>query len=128
VNPKSVKRMQNLTISTFSMLDIMAKQQNGNLLWPTEPNQLWKPKMTDTPMQKMITYLMCIKNSFMKEYQRYNYSRSCLPRDVLMYVEDIVLRSFDGEAPEGAILLMGNGIQYNSQHFRNSNETPKHSV
>ena len=48
-----------------------------------------------------MTYLMCIKD-----------------RNALMSVEDAVLRSFDGEAPEGVILRTDNGPQYNSQQFR----------
>ena len=39
---------------------------------------------------------------------------SCLSRDAVMSVEDAVLRSFEGEAPEGVILRTDNGPQYNS--------------
>lgn len=38
----------------------------------------------------------------------------------MMSVEDAVLRSFEGEAPEGNILRTDNGPQYNSQQFRSS--------
>lgn len=63
-------------------------------------------------------YLMCIKDSFTKEWQAYNYFRSCLARDAVRSVDDAALRSLDGEVPEGLILGTDNGPQYNSQEFR----------
>ena len=67
-----------------------------------------------------MTYLMCVKDSFTQEWQGYNYSRSCLASDVAMSVEDAVLRSFEGEAPEGIILRTDNGY---IESFHNSIKT-----
>ncbi len=56
-----------------------------------------------------MTYLMRIKDSFTKEWQGYNYSRSCLARDAIRAVEDAVVKAFDGEVPERLVLRVDNG-------------------
>ncbi|MCL4413109.1 MAG: integrase core domain-containing protein [Candidatus Thermoplasmatota archaeon] len=63
---------------------------------------------------------MCIKDCFTKEWQGYQYSRSCLSRYAIRAVEDAVLRAFDGGVPEDLVLRVDHGPQYISQQFRSS--------
>jgi transposase InsO family protein len=63
---------------------------------------------------------MCVKDSFTKEWQGYQYSRSCLSRDAIMAVEDAVMRAFGGDVPEGLVLRTDNGPQYIARQFRSS--------
>jgi AcrR family transcriptional regulator len=44
-----------------------------NLFRPTEPNQLVKTDITYVLTQQGMTYLMCMKDSFTKEWQGYQY-------------------------------------------------------
>ena len=74
-----------------------------NLFRPTGPDQLWGTDITYIPTQIGMTYLMCIKDIFTKERQRYNYSQTCLARGAIRAVEDAVVKAFDGEVPEGAM-------------------------
>ena len=75
------------------------RTKHRNLFRHTGPDQLWETDITYIPRQRDMTYLMCIKDSFTKEWQGYNYSRTCLATDAVISVEDAVLRSFGGEVP-----------------------------
>ena len=65
-----------------------------------------------------MTYLMCVKNCFSKEWQGYNHANSCMASDAIGSVEDAVMRTFDGDVPEGLVLRVDNGPQYQSGNFR----------
>ena len=65
-----------------------------------------------------MTYLMCVKDCFSKEWQGYHYSLSCMASDAVKSVEDAVMRAFDGKVPEGLVLRVDNGPQYIARKFR----------
>ena len=67
-----------------------------------------------------MTYMMCIKDKFTKDWQGYNYSRSRMARDSVWSVENSVLMVFNGTAPEGLALRTDNGSQYIPHGFRNA--------
>ena len=120
INPKSIRRVLRINNLSLPYAKHKGRTKSRNLFLPTGLDQLWETDITYIPTQRGMTYLMCVKDSFTKEWQGYNYSRSCLASDAVMSVEDAVLRSFEGEAPEGIILRTDNGPQYNSQQFRSS--------
>jgi hypothetical protein len=66
-----------------------------------------------------MTYLMCIKDCFTREWQGYHYSRSCTARDAIQSVENGVM-AFNGSALEGLVLRTDNGPQYISHKFRSA--------
>ena len=96
------------------------RTKHRNLFRPTGPDQLWETDITYIPTQRGMTYLMAIKDCFTKEWQGYNYSRSCLSRDAIRAVEDTIVKAFDGEVPEGLVLRVDNGPQYIARQFRSS--------
>jgi transposase InsO family protein len=120
VNPKSVRRLLRINNLSLPYAKHKGRTKSRNLLRPTGPDQLWETDITYIPTQQGITYLMCVKDSFTKEWQGYNYSRSCLSKDAIMSVDDAVMRTFDRGVPEGLTLRTDNGPQYNSQEFRSS--------
>ena len=65
-----------------------------------------------------MTYLMCIKDCYTKEWQGFHYSRSCMAKDAIRSVENAVLMAFNGSVPEGLVLRTDNGPQYISHEFR----------
>ena len=91
-----------------------------NLFRPREPDQLWQTDITYIPTESGMTYLMCIKDTFTKEWQGYHYSRSCMARDAIRSVENAVLLAFNGTVPEGLVLRTDNGPQYISKEFRSA--------
>ena len=104
INPKSVRRVLRINNLSLPYAKHKGRTKSRNLFHPTGPDQLWETDITYIPRQRGMTYLMCIKDSFTKEWQGYNYSRSCLARDAVMSVEDAVLRSFDSEVLECPII------------------------
>ncbi|MEM3828760.1 MAG: hypothetical protein QXP36_06065 [Conexivisphaerales archaeon] len=68
------------------------------------------------PKAQGLTYLMAIKDCFTKEWQGYNFSRSCL-MNAVRAMGYVVIRVFDREVPDG--LILRTDISPNiSQHFR----------
>ena len=55
--------------------------------------------ITYIPTESGMTYLMCIKNCFTKEWQGYHYSRSCMAKDAIRSVENAVPMAFNGTVP-----------------------------
>ena len=96
------------------------RTKSRNLFKPVKPDQLWETDITYIPTESGMTYLMCIKDTFTKEGQGYNYSRSCMARDAIRSVENAVLMAFNGTAPEGLALRTDNGPYYISHELRNS--------
>ncbi|OWP54425.1 MAG: hypothetical protein B2I18_03910 [Cuniculiplasma sp. C_DKE] len=96
------------------------RTRSRNLFNPVKPDQLWETDITYIPTESGMTYLMCIKDTFTKEWQGYHYSRSCMARDAIRSVENAVLMAFNGTVPEGLALRTDNGPQYISHEFRNS--------
>ncbi len=120
VNRKAVRRVLRERNLSLPYAQHKGRTKSRNLFRPTGPDQLWETDITYIPTEQGMTYLMCIKDCFTKEWQGYQYSRSCLSRDAIMAVEDAVMRAFDGEAPEGLVLRVDNGPQYIARQFRSS--------
>ena len=96
------------------------KTKKRNLFRPHGPDQLWQTDITYIPTESGMTYLMCIKDCFTKEWQGYRYSRSCMARDAIRSVENAVLLAFNGSVPEGLVLRTDSGPQYISKEFRSA--------
>ena len=95
-------------------LSIPASKHKGrmntrNLYKPIGPDQLCETDITCIPTESGMTYLMCIKDCFTKEWQGFHYSRSCMAKDAIRSVENAVLVAFNGSVPEGLILRTDNG-------------------
>jgi transposase InsO family protein len=120
VNRKAVRRVLSEKNLSLPYARHKGRTKSRNLFRPTDPDRLWETDITYIPTEQGMTYLMAIKDCFTKEWQGYQYSRSCLSRDTVRAVEDAVLRAFDGEVPDGLILRTDNGPQYISQQFRSS--------
>ncbi|MHB8396457.1 MAG: IS3 family transposase [Thermoplasmataceae archaeon] len=117
-NRKTVRRVlkrNNLSLPAHKHHN---RTKTRNLFRPSGPDQLWETDITYIPTESGMTYLMCIKDCFSKEWQGYHYSRSCMASDAIKSVEDAVMRAFDGEVPEGLVLRVDNGPQYIARKFR----------
>ena len=120
VNRKSIRK-----VLKNSNLSLPASKHRGltksrNLFKPTEPDQLWETDITYIPTESGMTYLMCIKDCFTKEWQGYHYARSCMAKDTVRSVENAVMMAFEGSVPNGLALSTDNGPQYISHVFRNA--------
>ena len=120
VNQKTVRK-----VLKDNKLNLPASKHRGrtktrNLFRPRGPDQLWQTDITYIPTESGMTYLMCIKDTFTKEWQGYHYSRSCMARDAIRSVENAVLLAFNGTVPEGLVLRTDNGPQYISKEFRSA--------
>ena len=120
VNRKAVRRVLRERNLSLPYAKHRGRTKTRNLFRPTGPDQLWETDITYIPTEQGMTYLMAIKDCFTKEWQGYQYSRSCLSKDAIRAVEDAVMRAFGDEVPEGLILRTDNGPQYISQQFRSS--------
>ena len=101
------------------------RTESRNLFKPTGPDQLWETDIAYIPTESRVTYLMCIKDCFTKEWQGYHYPRSCMARDAIRSVENAVLMAFNGTVPEGLVLRIDNGPQYISKEFRSAMKLPE---
>ncbi|OWP54692.1 MAG: hypothetical protein B2I18_05505 [Cuniculiplasma sp. C_DKE] len=120
VNQKIVRKVlkdNNLNLPAFKH---RGRTKARNLFRPHGPDQLWQTDITYIPTESGMTYLMCIKDCFTKEWQGYRYSRSCMARDAIRSVENAVLLAFNGSVPEGLVLRTDNGPQYISKEFRSA--------
>ena len=80
MNQKTVRK-----VLKDSNLSLPAHKNRGrakkrNLFCPRGPDQLWETDITYIPMEEGMTYLMCIKDTFTKEWQGHPYSRPCMLR------------------------------------------------
>ena len=109
-----------------SNLNLPASKHRGrtktrNLFPPQGTDQLRQTDITYIPTESGMTYLMCIKDCFTKEWQGYHYSRSCMARDAIRSVENAVQMAFNGTAPEGLVLRTKNNYtQFMSHEFMNA--------
>ena len=120
VNSKTVESVLRENNLSLPYARHRGRTKTRNLFRPTGPDQLWETDITYISTERGMTYLMAIKDCFTKEWQGYNFSRSCLASDAIRAVEDAIMRAFDGEVPKGLILRTDNGPQYVSQQFRRS--------
>ena len=75
--------------------------------------------ITYIPTNNGMTYLMCIKDVFSKEWYGYNYNKSCTARDAINAVDNAIIRKFNGNIPDNLTLRTDNGPQYISKEFNN---------
>ncbi len=120
VNRKAVRRVLREESLSLPYAKHKGRTKSRNLFRPTGPDQLLVTDIRYIPTEQGMTYLMCIKDCFTKEWQGYNYSRSCLARDAIRAVEDAVMKAFDGEVHGGLILRTDNGPQFIARQFRSS--------
>lgn len=79
-----------------------------------------EPGSTYILTESGMTYLMRIKNTFIKEWLGYHYTRSCIAKDAIRSAEKAIIMEFNGSVPEGLILRTDNAPQYISQEFRSA--------
>jgi transposase InsO family protein len=101
------------------------RTKSRNLFHPHGPDQLWETDITYIPIESEMTYLMCVKDCFTKEWQGYHFSRSCMARVAIRSVDNAVLMAFNGTVPKGLVLRTDNGPQYISHEFRNAMKLPE---
>ena len=111
VNQKTVRK-----VIKDSNLSLPASKHRGrtksrNLFRPQGADQLWETDITYIPTESGMTYLMCVKDCFTKEWQEYHYSRSCMAMDAIRSVENAVLMAFNGSVSKGLVLRTDNGPQ-----------------
>ncbi len=81
------------------------------------PGMLIETDITYIPTSNGMTYLMCIKDVFSREWYGYNYNTSCTAKDAINAVDDAVIRKFNGNIPDNLTLRTDNGPQYISKEF-----------
>ena len=84
------------------------------LLKADRPEMLIETDITYIPTNNAMTYLMCIKNVFSKEWYGYNYNTSCTAKDAINAIDDAIIRKFNGIIPDNITLRIEN-FQYH--HF-----------
>ncbi|MEM3845209.1 MAG: IS3 family transposase [Candidatus Parvarchaeota archaeon] len=116
VNSKTVESILRESSLSLPYARHRGRTKTRNLFHPKGPDQLWVWKLCQSPTAQGLAYLMVIKDCFTKEWQGYNFSRSCL-MNAVRAVEYVVMRIFDGKVPDG--LVLRTDISPNiSQQFR----------
>ena len=118
MNVKTVRRILKKNNLALPARKHKGRTKTRNLFRPSGPDQLWETDITYIPTLAGMTYLMCIKDCFSKEWQGYRYSMTCMASDAIKSVEDAVMRAFNGNVPQGLVLRTDNGPQYISRKFR----------
>ncbi|AKA49073.1 hypothetical protein IX51_10170 [uncultured archaeon] len=120
VNQKTVRKVLKDNNLSLPASKHRGRTKSRNLFRPNGPDQLWETDITYIPTDSGMTYLMCIKDCFTKEWQGFHYSRSCMAKDAVRSVENAVLLAFNGTVPKNLVLRTDNGPQYQSHEFRNA--------
>lgn len=118
LNQKTIRKVLKMYILSLHTSRHKGKTKFRNLFKPTGPDPLWETDITYIQTESGMTYMMCIKVCFSKEWQGYDHAKSCMASDAIGSVEDAVMRTFDGDVPECLILRVDNGPQYQSWNFR----------
>ncbi|QRF75048.1 putative transposase OrfB [Thermoplasmatales archaeon] len=80
VNQKTVRKVLNESNLSLPASKHRGRTKSRNLYTPTAPDQLWETDITYIPTESGMTYLMCIKDCFTKEWQGYHKIRGeCRP-------------------------------------------------
>ncbi|MEM0133852.1 MAG: IS3 family transposase [Thermoplasmatales archaeon] len=101
VNQKTVRKVLKDNNLNLPASKHRGRTKSGNLFIPQGPDHLWETDITYIHTESGMTCLMCIKDSFMKEWQGYHYSMSCMARDAIRSVKHAVLMAFKGTVPKG---------------------------
>ena len=113
INRKTVARVLNKNNLSLPAAKHKNRTKRMNLFTPDAPDQLWETDITYIPTFSGMTYLMCIKDCFSKEWQGYLYSTTCTASDAVGSVDDAVSRTFDGCVAQVS-LRVDNGPQYSA--------------
>jgi putative transposase len=89
------------------------------LLRANRPEMLIETDITYIPTNNGMTYLMCIKDVFSKEWYGYNYNTSCTAKDAISAVDNSIIRRLNCIIPKNITLRTDNGPQYISRGFNN---------
>ena len=100
VNQKTVRKVLKDNNLSLPASRHGARTKSSNLFKPTGPDQFWETDITYIPTEPGMTYLMCIKDCYTKEWQGFHYSKSCMAKDAIRSVENAVLIAFNGSVPE----------------------------
>ena len=101
-------RNNNLTLPLHNHKNI----RELKLLKADKPEMLIETDITYIPTNNGMTYLMCIKDVFSKEWYGYNYNTSCTSKDAINAMDDAIMRKFNGKLPDNITLRIDNGPQY----------------
>ena len=82
-----------------------------------KPDQIIETDITYIATNNGMTYLMCLKDIYSKEWLGYNYNTSCTARDAINAVNDSIDRKYKGIVPDHLILRTDNVPQYISREF-----------
>ena len=110
-----IMKNNNLSLPVHSHRD----RKELKLLTADKPEMVLETDITYIPTRNGMTYLMCIKDIFSKEWYGYNYNTSCTAKDAINAVNDSIIRKFQGKVPDGITLRTDNGPQYISREFNN---------
>ncbi|MEM0196011.1 MAG: hypothetical protein QXJ24_06850, partial [Thermoplasmatales archaeon] len=77
VNRKAVRRVLREMNLSLPYSKHRGRTESRNIFHSTGPDQLWETDITYILTAQGLTYLMAIKDCFTKEWQGYNFSRSC---------------------------------------------------
>lgn len=120
VNRKTIQRALRKNNLALPARKHRNRTRTRNLFHARGPDQLWETDITYIPTASGMTYLMCIKDVFTKEWQGYHYSRSCMAKDAIRSIEEAVMNAFSGSVPGNLVLRTDNGPQYVSREFRSA--------
>ena len=120
VNLKTVRKVLNDNKLNLPASKHRGRTKTRNLFRSHGPDQLWETDITYIPTEPGMTYLMCIRDCFTKDWQGYHYSRSCMRKDAIRSVENAVLMAFNGTVPKGLVLRTDNGPRSISKEFRSA--------
>ena len=68
------------------------------LLRADKPEMLIETDITYISTNNGMTYLMCIKDTFSKEWYGYDYNTSCTAKDAINAIDNSIIRKFNGIA------------------------------
>jgi transposase InsO family protein len=110
-----IMKNNNLTLPVHSHKN----RKELKLLRADRPEMLIETDITYIPTNNGMTYLMCIKDVFSKEWYGYSYNTSCTAKDAINAMDDSIIRKFNGKVPDNITLRTDNGSQYISREFNN---------
>ncbi len=77
-NRKTVKKVLKDNNLSLPASKHKGRTKSRNLFKPVEPDQLWETDITYIPTESGMTYLMCIKDVFTKEWQEFHEFRNSM--------------------------------------------------
>ena len=94
-----IMKNNNLTLPVHSHKN----RKELKLLRADRPEMLIETDITYIPTNNGMTYLMCIKDVFSKEWYGYSYNTSCTAKDAINAMDDSIIRKFNGTVPDNIL-------------------------